>query len=43
MNFKIRLSKPEDSEKIIELQTSSLRELSSSYNLNQVESLVRII
>ncbi|TAG98607.1 MAG: GNAT family N-acetyltransferase [Oscillatoriales cyanobacterium] len=41
MDFKIRLSKPEDSEKIIELQTSSLRVLSSSYNLNQVESLVR--
>lgn len=41
MDFQIRLSKPEDSEKIIELQTSSLRELSPSYDSNQIESLVR--
>jgi GNAT superfamily N-acetyltransferase len=41
MDFQIRLSKPEDSEKIIELQTSSLRKLSSSYDSNQIESLVR--
>lgn len=41
MNLKIRLSRPEDSEKIIKLQTSSLRELSSGYDSNQVESLVR--
>jgi putative acetyltransferase len=41
MDFKIRRSKPEDSEQIIELQTSSLREFSSSYDANQIESLVR--
>ncbi len=41
MDVQIRLSKPEDSEKIIELQTCSLRKLSSSYNSNQIESLVR--
>ncbi|MFB2976486.1 GNAT family N-acetyltransferase [Microseira sp. BLCC-F43] len=41
MDFQIRLSKPEDSKKIIELQTSSLRTLSASYNSTQIESLVR--
>jgi ribosomal protein S18 acetylase RimI-like enzyme len=40
MNFQIRLSKPEDSDKIIKLQTNSLRTLSVSYNSTQIESLI---
>ncbi|MCC5622327.1 GNAT family N-acetyltransferase [Nostoc sp. CHAB 5715] len=40
MDFQIRLSKPEDSDKVIKLQTSSLRTLSSSYDSIQIESLV---
>lgn len=41
MNFQIRLSKPEDSEKILELQASSLKILSSSYTPTQIKSLIR--
>jgi putative acetyltransferase len=41
MDFQIRLSKPEDLDKIIELQTNSLRTLSVSYNSTQIESLIR--
>ncbi|MCU0542568.1 MAG: hypothetical protein MUE44_10290 [Oscillatoriaceae cyanobacterium Prado104] len=32
---------PEDTDKIIEIQTISLRTLSASYNSTQIESLVR--
>ncbi|AFY31556.1 GNAT family N-acetyltransferase [Calothrix sp. PCC 7507] len=41
MDFQIRLSKPEDLEKILELQASSLRTLTSSYDSSQIESLIR--
>lgn len=41
MDFQIRLSKPEESEKILELQANSLRSLSPSYTSTQIESLVR--
>ena len=41
MDIQIRLSKSEDLEKILELQTNSIITLSSGYNLEQIESLVR--
>ncbi|HEY9637998.1 MAG TPA: GNAT family N-acetyltransferase [Coleofasciculaceae cyanobacterium] len=41
MNLQIRLAKSEDIEKIIELQSSSIRLMSLDYNPRQIESLVR--
>jgi ribosomal protein S18 acetylase RimI-like enzyme len=41
MDFQIRQLQPEDSETILELQASSLRTLTSGYNSQQIESLVR--
>jgi len=41
MNLQIRPSKRKDFKKIIELQTCSLRSLSSNYDSTQIESLVR--
>jgi GNAT superfamily N-acetyltransferase len=41
MNFQIRLSKFEDSKKILEVQANSLRNLSSSYSSIQIDSLIR--
>lgn len=41
MDFPIRQSQPEDLEKILEIQASSLKTLTSSYDSRQIESLVR--
>ncbi|MEM7553428.1 MAG: GNAT family N-acetyltransferase [Cyanobacteria bacterium P01_A01_bin.84] len=41
MDVQIRLSKSEDLEKMLEIQASSLRNLSPSYDSEQIESLVR--
>ncbi len=41
IKIQIRLSTPQDAEKILYLQRSSLKGLSSSYNSTQIESLIR--
>ena len=41
MDIQICLSKPEDLDDILELQANAIRTLLSTYNLHQIESLVR--
>lgn len=41
MNLQFRLAKSEDLEKVLELQSSSIKLMSSDYNPRQIESLVR--
>ncbi len=41
MNFQIRLAQSEDLERIIELQSRSIRLMSADYNPRQIEALVR--